>query len=122
MSGIGIDLLAINRFAKLKNSSEFLSSVFTDRELEQISKCQPFHRIHAALFTIKEAILKALGCGLQQGAFWHDLNIDRDMHLSLTGSLLDLSKRQSINKIHASVACTRDYALGITLAETEDTL
>jgi holo-[acyl-carrier-protein] synthase len=120
MSGIGIDLLAIDRFAKLKNGSEFLGSVFTNRELEQISKCHPFYRIHAALFTIKEAILKALRCGLKRGTFWRDVNIDRDMRPSLKRSLLDLSKRQSIKKIHVSVACTRDYALGITLAETEE--
>lgn len=119
MSGIGIDLLAIDRFAKLKNKSEFLRSVFTAGEMEQSSKCHSLYRIHAALFTTKEAILKALHCGLKQGAFWHDINIDRDMRPSLTGSLLDLAERQLVKKIHVSVACTRNYALGITLAETE---
>jgi holo-[acyl-carrier-protein] synthase len=118
INGIGIDILRTRRFEKLDHKYGFINNVFTKKEVALSSIFFFRDRIYSALFTLKEAILKALGCGLQCGTLWQHIEIDHDLRCRISGPLLSSSAIKKDTRIHASVACTRDFALSIALKET----
>ena len=63
---IGVDIVEIDRFSRIKNK-KMLISIFTDKELNSLSK-QKFNETKlACFFSIKEAFVKALGTGFSKG-------------------------------------------------------
>jgi holo-[acyl-carrier protein] synthase len=78
---VGVDVVDIDRFESvMTRQSSFLDRVFTvdereycDRAKATSVRCQRY----AARFAAKEAVMKALGCGL--GAYgFHDVEVARD--------------------------------------------
>jgi phosphopantetheine--protein transferase-like protein len=78
---VGVDVVDLDRFESvMTRQSSFLDRVFTSDEREYCEKanatsvrCQRY----AARFAAKEAVMKALGCGL--GAYgFHDVEVARD--------------------------------------------
>jgi len=118
ITGVGIDILAIERFRTLRNKSKFISNVFTEKEIALSSVYSRRDSIYAALFTLKEAVLKVVGCGLRYGTLWQQVEIDHKLRARISGSLIEQTGKQPNEKIHASVACTRNFALSIALKET----
>ena len=66
LKGAGVDLISIKRIGRVyrRHPHRFMHRVFTDRERQSI-----FRRAHpeaamAARFAAKEAVLKAIGCGI----------------------------------------------------------
>lgn len=115
LSGSGIDILRTERFRKLRNKSEFVKNVFTPQEVAQASAFFQRDHVYSALFTLKEAILKAIGIGLSHGSPWQQIELDRKLLPTITQALFDPTK-----KVHASVACTKDYTLSVALAERRE--
>ena len=120
IEGLGIDILANDRLHGIENKTEFTENVFTRKELRFTRFLTYRDRIYAVYFSLKEAVLKALGCGLRFGSFWRDIEIDSRSRVRTTGSIRDLATKKSIKTIHASSAQTRRYALSIVLLESED--
>lgn len=118
--GSGIDILATNRFRTLKNKPQFINSILTQKELAQASKYFRRDTFCAALFTLKEAILKAFGCGLHHGSFWQHIEIDQKLSPIISRPLFDSALEQPTKKVHVSFACTKNYTLSIALTETEE--
>ena len=81
--GLGEDLVAIDRIAKLidERGMSFLEKCFTPNEIEN-GKTRPSEPARAAYyakrFAAKEACLKALGTGMREGLSWHDMEIGND--------------------------------------------
>jgi holo-[acyl-carrier protein] synthase len=119
VKGSGIDILLTDRFESLENKSAFIENILTPNEVARSSRYARRNNFYAALFTLKEAILKAFGCGLRHGSFWQRIEIDSNMSLRISRSMFDLAARQPVKRIHVSVACTKDYTLSIALAEAE---
>jgi holo-[acyl-carrier protein] synthase len=78
---VGVDVVDLDRFESvMTRQSSFLDRVFTADEREYcerakatLVRCQRY----AARFAAKEAVMKALGCGL--GAYgFHDVEVGRD--------------------------------------------
>jgi holo-[acyl-carrier protein] synthase len=78
---VGVDVVDLDRFESvMTRQSSFLERVFTfdereycDRAKATSVRCQRY----AARFAAKEAVMKALGCGL--GAYgFHDVEVARD--------------------------------------------
>jgi len=73
---VGIDIIEIERVAKLKVSHRFLDRVFTKRELDYCFSKQFPERSLAARFAAKEAVGKALNSGIGIGKLkWTDVEI-----------------------------------------------
>ncbi len=117
VKGSGIDILLTGRFAALGDKAGFIENVFTPREVSISSGFAQRKNFFPALFSLKEAILKAFGCGLHHGSFWQDIEIANDLSLKISHSMYDRAARPPVKRIHVSVACTKDYALSIALAE-----
>lgn len=71
---VGVDIVSIERVerALVRWGDRFLTRVFTAREREA---CRGRVESLAARFAAKEAVLKALGCGLDEGITWQDVEI-----------------------------------------------
>lgn len=118
IKGLGIDILAKDRVTRLKNREEFIRDVYTPGELSVLRRSSD-HDL-AILFSIKEALLKALGCGLHYGYFWRDISVNVHSGLRISGRLAESAKKESIGQFHFSAAQTKKYALSIVLLESED--
>ena len=119
ITGAGIDILEIERFRTLRNKSRLINDVFTKGEIALSSTYFRRDSIYAALFTLKEAVLKVVRCGLRCGTLWQQIEIDNALRPRISGTLLELAKKKPNDKIHTSVACARNFALSIALKETE---
>jgi holo-[acyl-carrier protein] synthase len=116
--GIGADIAAVERFAALKDQQAFLDQFLTPAERARAPRITP-ERYYASLFALKEAVLKALGCGLAQGSRWHEIEVSADLTPALTGFLKDLADRNGVSRLTSSVSWTGDHAVAWAIAEGE---
>jgi holo-[acyl-carrier protein] synthase len=70
ISGVGIDLVSIERIERVykKHPKRFLKRIFTFRENEIFTERASSMRVLAARYAAKEAVLKAIGCGIGPAA------------------------------------------------------
>jgi len=120
IKGLGIDISTISRFEILKTRTEFGEDIFTADELTAIKRAPNTARTGALLFSIKEAFLKALRCGLHFGYYWRDITVSPRLEVMTSGRIRDFFDRLSVRKSHVSAAQTKRFAVGIVILETED--
>ena len=103
----GIDIVNVNRIREIleKKKQRFLDRVFTDKEIQYISKNGIQATTVAGLFAAKEAIAKALGTGIGKIG-WRDIEILHD----------EKGKPfTSINNMELSISHEQDYAIAIAI-------
>ena len=119
---IGADIIEIRRIKKAvaHRGENFLRRVYTDREIKQYRKKTSSL---AARFAAKEAVMKALG----QGMFaigWRDIEIlsepDGRPTVHLRGRAKLRANQLGLKTLALSLSHSRDYALAVALAATED--
>lgn len=79
--GVGIDLIEINRITTLleRQGETFIKRILTDKELPLLeNKKARLPEFIAGRFAAKEAIAKALGCGIGNTVGFHDIVIASD--------------------------------------------
>ena len=118
--GAGVDIIEIARFGGVDSKQEFIREVLTDNEIQSVSIGPNQSASYATAFTIKEAVLKALGCGLHDGSYWHDVEIDANGSIRLTGHLASLARQQSISAIHSSQSRSENCVVAFVLLENEN--
>lgn len=120
IKGLGIDISTIERFEILKKRMEFGEDVFTADELAVVKRAPNIATKGALLFSIKEAFLKALRCGLHFGYFWRDITVSPRMEVMASGRIRESFDGLSVRKSHVSAAQTKRYAVGVVILESED--
>ena len=118
ISGVGTDVVDVGRFRNLSRKEEFLEQVFTPRERERACTHREEGELYATMFAIKEALLKALGCGLTAGSLWKDVQITKEWNIDLTGPLDRLAKERFISTIHVAHAHSNNTAVAFVVLET----
>jgi phosphopantetheine--protein transferase-like protein len=118
IAGIGVDIFSLGRLATMSDKEGFLSQVLTGEELRDAPQGEGRDVFCAMLCAAKEAILKALGCGLHPGFFWHDIAVFDGFRVCLSGRIRELAERQSIAHIHLSYSSSTHHAVAIALLET----
>jgi holo-[acyl-carrier protein] synthase len=118
ITGVGTDVVDIDRFRKLNQRTEFLKQVFTPSEIQNATERPAQDTSLATLFAIKEALLKALGCGLEKGSLWREIHITADWKPELSGPLSRLAQEQSIQTIHVAHSHSEKNAVAFVILET----
>ena len=123
--GIGVDVVDLERFASvMQRQPRFVERVFTDDERAYCERgkgssvrCQRF----AARFAAKEAVMKALGCGL--GAYgFHDVAVARDDEsgeptLVVSGKAATLAGERGVARWHLSLTHSDVVAVAFVVAD-----
>jgi holo-[acyl-carrier protein] synthase len=121
---IGVDVVDLERFASvITRQKGFLDRVFTADERDYCDKAKaPSVRgeRYAARFAAKEAVMKALGCGL--GAYgFHDVAVARsdsgEPSLVVTGKAAVLADERGITQWWLSLSHTDLVAMALVVAD-----
>ncbi len=130
--GTGIDIVDIRRFSKImeKNGDYFLKKIFTDNEImvgkRYIEK--RFVSYFSNRFAIKEAMSKAVGCGIGKYLKWHDIDIINNnlgrpiivMNINIIEAINasnDLSLSIHDINIHTSVSDEKNYSIATVIID-----
>jgi len=124
ISGIGTDIVAIERFQRFVDNSNtaLLRRIFSERERATCSARKDSASCFAARFAAKEAFLKALGTGLRDGISWQDMEIAlNDLgkpELLLTGRAREIFARQGLSSVFLSLSHDGGSAIAMVVLET----
>lgn len=117
----GVDILEIERLAQLQTDIKprFLARVFTPEELQI---CSGSDSGLAGRFAVKEAVAKALGCGIGPVS-WQDIEILQGQAgeplLVLHGEALRMSNQLGIQAWSISISHSAALAIGFAVAVGE---
>lgn len=121
--GIGIDLVKISRLEGITKrwGNRFLDRVFTKTERAYCLQHKHPEYHFSARFAVKEATMKALGTGLQNGICWKEVETRNDSNgkpeVRVSGKTRQLAEAKKVSGIFASIAHDHDYAIGQIILE-----
>ncbi|WP_415296486.1 holo-ACP synthase [Clostridium perfringens] len=125
--GIGVDIIEIERVRQaIQNNKNFLSKLFTEREIDYFISRKMNSEVIAGNFAAKEAISKALGTGIR-GFSFKDIEILRNelgkpeviLHngANLIGNKL-VGNNNSL-RVHLSISHNNSSAIAYSVLEGE---
>ena len=105
---VGIDLVRVERLARLAAENPgVLETIFTGHELSHCLGRRRTYEHLAARFAAKEAVLKALGTGLDQRMAWIEVEIVNDAsgrpRVCLSGGVEAWARRHQIEDVEVSL-------------------
>ena len=119
--GIGIDLVEIEKIAKDIHSDVYLRKVFTEAE---ISVCKTFSNSaehFAGKFAAKEAFMKAIGNGINQGVWFTQIEVlnrkNGQPFIKATGKAEILLNEMGVKNTHISITHTKKTAAALIILE-----
>lgn len=118
IKGLGNDIIEIARInGVLKRHGQcFLDKVFTLNEQKYCLLHHDSEKNFAGRFAAKEAIVKALGCGLKNGISWLDFEILNDTRGKPIVHLSSHIQKQFANPtIHISISHCKTYATAVAI-------
>jgi holo-[acyl-carrier protein] synthase len=117
----GIDIVEVHRFRELSPSirDRFFQRVFTVKERAVVGD---YLERAAGFFAAKEAVSKALGCGIGPIS-WQEIEINKDdqgkPEINLFGNALVLSMQAGIAEWDLSISHTKDNAVAMVIGIIE---
>ncbi len=117
----GVDLIEVERVQEAihRHGERFLNRIFTAQELVQVGSSPPSL---AARFAAKEAVSKALGCGIGEVAF-QEIEILRgslgEPRLQLYGAAQQMAGQLGLQTWSLSLSHTREHAIAFVVAVGE---
>lgn len=122
--GVGTDIVEIGRMRSLleRHGSSFVNRVLTARETQEASLRRDRVPFISGRWAAKEAISKALGCGIGQRCGWIDIEILPDANgkpsAILSGAALETASSLGVGSIHLSISHERGHAVATAILES----
>ena len=121
-SGIGIDIIEVDRIEKrIGNESGFREFIFHPSEIEYCESKTNKYEHYAARFAAKEALLKALGTGLNGGLVLNEVAVVNDKagkpEFNFYHSAFQLMESKGKLVIHLSLSHLKSIAIGMVVIE-----
>lgn len=119
MMRTGVDLIEVDRIAAAieRHGEQFLRRIYTERELEIFYDNTSSL---AARYAAKEAVSKALGCGIGD-VEWVEIEVLRGPHrepvLHLHGRAAELAEELGLTEWSISLSHTREHAVAMVVAQ-----
>ena len=115
---IGIDIVSVSKVGELiSKHKEFLTTVFTAREIAYCEGKRKSEEHFAARFAAKESVLKAFGIGL--GIEWTDVEIlssnSGKPRVCLQGEVNEIARKKNVEKIVISLSHCETHAVAQAL-------
>ena len=119
--GVGIDIASCKRFRSEDErfGEDFFAKIFSPDEVTQCRAHRDPYSCFAAFFAVKEAVMKALGFGLRDGASFLEITVDASDGISvhLTGKMRLKAEQLGVGNLIASFSCNEDNAVAVVVAE-----
>jgi holo-[acyl-carrier protein] synthase len=115
--GTGIDIVEVFRMrdAISKWGDNFLTKVFTDKEIKYSNSKRFAPQHFAARFAAKEAVIKAFGVAKKHPVNWNDIEIFNDSEgkpiISFSNDALKLKKMKKVSEVVVSMSHSKNYAV-----------
>lgn len=115
--GTGIDIVEVFRMREAieKWGMNFLSKVFTDKEIEYSSSKRFAPQHFAARFAAKEAVVKAFGEARKSPVQWTDIEVFNNKEgkpvISFSNDALKLKKKKNVSEVVVSMSHSKNYAV-----------
>jgi len=115
--GAGIDIVEVFRMRDAINKwgDNFLTKVFTDKEIKYSSSKRFAPQHFAARFAAKEAVVKAFGVARKFPLNWTDIEIFNDKEgkpiILFNNDALKLKKKKKVDKVVVSMSHSKNYAV-----------
>ncbi len=120
--GTGFDIVEVARIEKASQNELFLIKNFTREEVKMFEARKHRAEMTAGNFAAKEAVLKALGCGIFDIALC-EIEVLREKsgkpYVTLYGKAKDRSEELGIKQVHISISHTDGFAAAQAVAEGE---
>ena len=122
----GIDLVDCGRIGELleRHEDRFLNRVFTPAEQAYSDRHRRRVERLGGRFAVKEAVMKMLGVGWQDGIAWTDIETYNDRLgkplVRLSGVIAELAKKMGIAQVSVSITHTSDLAIASAIALGND--
>ena len=122
--GIGVDIAETDRIAKLsaKFGERFARRILTADELLEFDRRKRSSSYLATRFAAKEAVAKALGCGIGEQLGFHSIQIDNDEKgkplLRFMGTAVDLIAGRNIKNAMISLSDEKHYVVAMVVLES----
>jgi holo-[acyl-carrier protein] synthase len=122
MKAIGVDIVDIERIGQSVDrfGDRFLKRVFTEQELVY---CNNRLDSLAARWAAKEAVAKALGCGIGEVG-WREIEVVSEPNcrptLQLYGAAAELAAQLGITGFAVSLSHAKEYAVAFVVGEVVD--
>ena len=117
LTGVGCDLIEIERVKKACEKEAFLLPVYTENERQQ-AKGKP--SVLAGTFAVKEAVAKVFGTGFRT-FMPKDVEVLRDElgkpYVILHGNAKLVAEEKGIRKIEVSISNTGEHAMAFAVGE-----
>ena len=118
---VGVDLVVIAEIALSLEKETFRNKVFT---ADEIAYCENYPRPaerYAGKFAAKEAFMKAIGLGIQQGLWFKQIDVRNHPtgapYIITTGKAAQQQSVQNVTHIHISISHTQQHAIAIVILE-----
>ena len=124
--GTGIDNVNVERIERLmaRWGDRFLNRVFTEREIAWCRRRIRFSDCLALRFAAKEAFLKAIGWGLQNGIRWTDMEVRSDPLgkplFTLCGKAKEVVEARKVAQVLLTLSDERPFAVAHVILEGRD--
>jgi holo-[acyl-carrier protein] synthase len=120
--GIGIDIVEVRRIRQaLQGGDEMANRVFTKKELEYCRARKNQFQHFAGRFAAKEAALKALGTGWQEGIRWKDVEVVPDERgkplISFRRRAKEFLDSSGATQAHVTITHAKEYAVAAVILE-----
>ncbi len=121
--GIGCDIVEHKLTFKLDwiGNPEILKRVFSNSEIEECSKYSP-KKYYSSRFAIKEAVLKCLGMGMEDGIALNNIETEKmntgSLNLILQGNVKKIADSKNITNWHISLSHSKEYSVAVVVAES----
>ncbi|XOV93445.1 MAG: holo-ACP synthase [Bacteroidota bacterium] len=120
--GIGCDIVNHELVEKLNWSSDLdlQHRILSDKEYQLYQKVKDIKFI-AGRFAAKEAVVKCLGTGMEDGISLTNIQIHETIEgapqIVITGPETEMIKRKGIKSWHVSISHTNGYSMALVIAE-----
>lgn len=124
ISGLGTDIVEIERIRKMvrEYGDAFLERIFTSEELAAAADKRDPSLYYAGRWAAKEAVAKALGCGIGEKCAWKDINISNHEfgrpQMMLSGWALETASKMGVDTVHVSISHENHYACATVILES----
>ncbi len=120
--GVGVDIVDNKRIKKLIRNKQFISRVFSKKEIVQSKKIRDKTSYFSKRFAAKESLSKAIGTGFRNGLNFKDISVVNDKYgkpnyelNNRIKKLINSKFKVKKNKISLSLADEKKYSIAFSV-------